>query len=256
MTFRWALNLLGFASAVSRTDDLHCLGLNSGRHAEWPQPRGSSSLHPSPDFAYFCLHHMADVGGGPPSRPPFRLRTIQHLLRRPAHLRAWAKRTSAPRRHRIWKVTLADTLFNLLDIWKLGALGIDELHEFALLTGSQGHTDELHDLVAQLLDTWGSPLRSRFRSNRICMLQFRRIVSHSGPLHMWKFELRRTIRFARAMTPAWAYTLGDFSLCRRYTLAKISRVASQWRQGIFWQRCDPAFLPVGTRHQWDPQSAS
>ena len=88
------------------------------------------------------------------------------------------------------------------------------------------------------------------------MLQFRRMVSHLGPLHMWKFELRRTIRFARAMTPAWPVTLGDFSLGRQFTLAKIFREALQWRQGIVWHRYDPAFLPVDTRRHWAPQSAS
>ena len=123
-------------------------------------------------------------------------------MRRPAQLRAWTTRTSAPRRHRIWKVTLVDTLFNLLDTSKLGALGTDGLLELALLTGSQSHSDELQDCIAHLLDTWGSPLRDFagrwFPSKMISMLQFRRILSHSGPLHMWKFELRRTIRFIRA----------------------------------------------------------
>ena len=199
---------------------------------------------------------MADIGGVPPRRPPFRIRAIQHLLRRPAQLRAWAKRSSAPRRHRIWKVTLADTLFNLLDYLKIGALGTSELLELALLTGSQRHTDELHDLVAHLLDTWGSPLGSRFSSNKICMLQFRRIVSHPDPLHMWKFELRRTIRFARALAPAWPVTLHKFSLCRRFTLAKIFREALQWRQGIVWNRFDPALLPADTRRHVAPLAAS
>ena len=164
-------------------------------------------------------------------------------MRRPAQLRAWATRTSAPRRHRIWKVTLVDTLFNLLDTFKLGALGTDELLEFAMLTGSQGHSDELQDCVAHLLDTWGSPLGHRFPSNRICMLQFRRIVSHSGPLHMWKYELRRTIRFIRATAPAWAVTVHELVLCRQFTFAKVRREASQWRQGIVWNRYDPAFVP-------------
>ena len=160
------------------------------------------------------LHHMSDIDEGPPRRLPFRIRAIQHLFRRPAQLRAWATRSSAPRRHRIWKVTLADTLCNLLDYLKAGVLGTDELLEFSLLTGSQGHSDELHDLVAHLLDTWGSPLGSRFDSNRICMPQFRRIVSRPGPLHMRKFELRRTVRFARALAPAWPVTLHEFSLRR------------------------------------------
>ena len=129
---------------------------------------------------------MADIDGAPHRRVPFRMRSIQHLLRRPAQLRAWAKHSRASRRHRIWKVTLADTLVNLLDFHKAGALGIDELIELALLTGSQGGIDELHDQAARLLDTWGSSLGSRFFSDRICMLQFRQTVSRSGPPAMWK----------------------------------------------------------------------
>ena len=184
---------------------------------------------------------MPDTDEGLPCRLPFRIGAIQHLIRRPAQLRAWATRTSAPRRHRIWKVTLVDTLFNLLDTFKMGALGTDELLEFAMLTGSQGHSDELQDCVAHLLDTWGSPLGHRFPSKRICMFQFRRIVSHPGPLHMWRYELRRTIRFIRAAAPTWA--VHEIVLCRQFTLAKVRREASQWRQGIVWSRYDPAFLP-------------
>ena len=48
--------------------------------------------------------------------------------------------------------------------------------------------------------------RRWFPTKMISLLQFRRILSHPGPLHMWKFELRRTIRFIRATTPAWAVT--------------------------------------------------
>ena len=148
--------------------------------------------------------------------------------------------------HRIWKVTLADTLFNLLDFHKVGALGIDELIEFALLTGSQGGIDEQHDQAARLLDTWGSSLGSRFSSDRICMLQFRQMVSRSGPLAMWKYELRRTIRFARAMEPACPMIPHEFSLWRSFKHAKIFRESLQWRQGIVWNRYDPAFLPFPT----------
>ena len=202
---------------------------------------------------------MADIHGGPPYIPvrllpsslarrlPFRIRSIQRILRRPAQLRAWARHSNAPRRHRIWKVTLADTLFNLLDFHKVGALGMDELIEFALITGSQGGVDELYDQAARLLDTWGSSLGSRFSSDRICMLQFRQIVSHSGPLHMRKYELRRTIRFARALGPACPMTPHEFSLWRSFKHAKILREALQWRHGIVWSRYDPAFLPAPAR---------
>ena len=142
---------------------------------------------------------------------------------------------------------LVDTLFNLLGTSKLGVLGTDEMLELALLTGSQGHSDELQDCIAHLLDTWGSPLRDFagrwFPSKMISMLQFRRILSHSGPLHMWKVELRRTIRFIRATAPAWAVTVHEHVLCRQFTFAKVRREASQWRQGIVWKRYDPGIRP-------------
>ena len=151
-------------------------------------------------------------------RPPFRIRAIQHLLRRPAQLRAWAIRTSAPRRHRIWKASLIDYLFFLLDTTKRGVLGTDEMFQLALYTGSQGHSDELQNCIAHLLDTWGSPARDFsgrwFPTKMISLLQFRRILSHSGPLHMWKFELRRTIGFIRDTTPVWAVTIQELILCR------------------------------------------
>ena len=183
----------------------------------------------------------------PTRRLPFRIRAIQHLLRRPGQLRAWATRTSAPRRHRIWKVTLIDSLFYLLDTSKRGVLGTDEMLELALLTGSQGHSDELQDCIAHLLDTWGSPVGDFagrwFPSKMISMLQFRRILSRSGPLHMWKFELRRTIRFIRATAPAWAVTIHELILCRQFIFAKARRVASHGRQGSVWNRYDPGINP-------------
>ena len=180
-------------------------------------------------------------------RTPFRIRAIQHLLRRPTQLRAWATRTRTPRRHRIWKVYLVDYLFSLLDITKRGVLGIDEVFLLALFTGSQGHSDELQDCIAHLLDTWGSPARDSegrwFPYNMISGPQFRRILSHSGPLHMWKFELRRTIRFVRATTPAWAVTTKELILCRKFILAKVRRLASHWRLGNVWNRYDPTRNP-------------
>ena len=108
-------------------------------------------------------------------RTPFRIRTIQHLLRRPTQLRAWARRT--PRRYGIWKVYLVSDLFYLLDITKRGVLGIDELFLLAMFTGSQGHSDELQDCIAHLLDTWGSPCEG-FR----------------GPLAPVQYDQRRSIQ--------------------------------------------------------------
>ena len=178
-------------------------------------------------------------------RTPFRIRAIQHLLRRPTQLRAWARR--APRRYGIWKVYLVGYLFSLLDITKRGVLGMDELFLLAMFTGSQGHSDELQDCIAHLLDTWGSPVRDSegrwLPYNMINGAQFRRILSHSGPLHMWKFELRRTIRFIRESRPAWAVTTEELILCRRFIFAKARSLASHWRLGNVWNRYDPTRNP-------------
>ena len=65
-------------------------------------------------------------------RTPFRIRTIQHLLRRPTQLRGWATHTRTPRRYGIWKVYLVGYLFSLLDITKRGALGMDEVFLLAM----------------------------------------------------------------------------------------------------------------------------
>ena len=78
--------------------------------------RGSSAFRLSPSsLRSAAWHSMADIVGAPNRRVPFRIRSIQPLLRRPTQLRGWVKHSRAPRRHRIWKVTLVDTLFNLLD---------------------------------------------------------------------------------------------------------------------------------------------
>ena len=196
---------------------------------------------------------MADIDGAPNRRVPFRIRSIQSLFTRPTQLRGWVKHTRAPRRHRIWKVTLVDTLFNLLDSLNVGALGRDELVEFALLTGSQGDIDVLHDQAALLLDTWGSSLVSRFSTNRISMLCFRQIVSRTH-LALSKAELRRAIRFARAMEPLCPMTLHERSLWRSFKHAQIFREAQHWKQRIVWNRYDHAFLPFPTRSSAASQS--
>ena len=160
-------------------------------------------------------------------------------------LRAWARRT--PRRYGIWKVYLVSHLFYLLDITKRGVLGIDELFLLALFTGSQGHSDELQDCIAHLFDTWGSPVRDPegrwLPYNMINGAQFRRILSRSGPLHMRKFEIRRTIRFIRESRPPWAVTTEDCILCRKFILAKARSLSSCWRLGSVWNRYDPTCTP-------------
>ena len=178
-------------------------------------------------------------------RTPFRTRTVHHLLRKQILRRAWARRT--PRRYGIWKVYLVSDLFYLLDGTKRGVLGFDELLFLAMFTGSHCHSDELLDCIAHLVDTWGSPVRDSegryLPYNMINGDQFRRILSRSGPLHMRKFEIRRTTRFIRESRPPWAVSTEDRILCRRCIMAKARSLSSHWRLGSIWNRYDPARLP-------------
>ena len=178
-------------------------------------------------------------------RTPFRIRSIQHLMRRPSQLGAWARRT--PRRYGICKAYLVNYLFRLLDITKQGVLGLDEVFLLALFTGSHGHSDELQYCIAHLFDTWGSPVRDSegrwFPYNMISGPQFRRILSCSGPLRMWKFEIRRTIRFIQESRPPWAVTAEDRILCRRFIFAKARSLSSCWKLGSAWNRYDPTRNP-------------
>ena len=86
------------------------------------------------------------------------------------------------------------------------------------------------------------------------MLYFRQIVSRAGPLAMSKDELRRTMRFARAMEPACSMTPHERSLWRSFKHAEIFREAQHWKQGTVWNRYDPAFLPSHTRRSAASQS--
>ena len=178
-------------------------------------------------------------------RTPLRIRAIQHLLRRTSQFRAGTRRT--PRRYGICKVDLVCDLFHSLDMTNQGVLGIDELFLLALLTGSQGYSDELQDCITHLIDTWGSPERDPegrwLPYNVINGNQFRRILSRSGPLHMWKFEIRRTLRFIRESRPLWAVTTEDRIICRKFVLAKARSESSRWRLGSVWKRYDPARTP-------------
>ena len=150
-------------------------------------------------------------------------------------------------RHRVWKVTLVDTLFNLLDSLNVGALGSHELVQFALLTGSQTDSAMLHVQVRHLLHTWGSTLGSRFSTNKICMLYFRQVVPPAGPPYMTKAELRRTIHYAKAMELSCSLTPHGHNLWRSFKHAQILTEAPQWTQGVIWHRFDPTLLPFPTR---------
>ena len=124
----------------------------------------------------------------------------------------------------------------------MGALGREELDQFALLTGFHRDKEELYDEVSHLLDTWGSTHAFRYFSEKISMLHFRQIVSRTGPLTMTKAELRRTIRYCKApeiQGPRVQYGHGRW---RSLKHMKIFSDAQQWKQGIVWHRYDPAWF--------------
>ena len=142
------------------------------------------------------MHYMyrtADRGA------PFRIRTLQPILSNRPLRRGRIQRIKARLRHRVWKITLVDTLFCLLDSLNIGAPGSHELVQFAALMGSPTDNALLQVQIRHLLDTWGSTLGSRFATNKISLWYFRQVVSPDGPLCMTKAELRRTICYAMAM---------------------------------------------------------
>ena len=150
--------------------------------------------------------------------------------------RKQAKRFKARQRHSISKTTLIDTLFNILDTHNIGALGRNELTQFALLTGFQRDSEHLYEEISQLLDSWGSAHALRYFSKKIRMLHFRRIVSRTGTLPMTKAELRRTIRYSKSpeiQGPRIQYGHG----CWRslYKHMKIFTDGQQRKQGIIWR---------------------
>ena len=167
----------------------------------------------------------------------------RRIEKRAAYIRRkQAKRLKARQRHSIAKTTLIDTLFNILDTHNIGALGRDELTQFALLTGFQRDSEELREEISQLFDTWVSTHALRYFSKKISMLHFRQIVSRTGPLPMTKAELRRTIRYSRApeiQGPRVKYGHGRWSSLKHM---KIFTDAQQWKQGTIWHRDGPPWF--------------
>ena len=118
------------------------------------------------------------------------------------------------------------SLTYVFDSLKVGALGSHELVQLAALTGSQTGNGLLQVQVRHLLDTWGSTLGSRFSTNKISMWYFRQVVSPAGLLCMTKAELRRTIRYAKAMDLCYLTPHGH-DRWRSFTRALILREAPQ-----------------------------
>ena len=102
----------------------------------------------------------------------------------------------AARRHSFGKATLCDFFFYMLDSLNLGALGRAELREFAMLTAFQVNLEQLHTEIDGILDVYGSTHAGRFHTRKISMLNFRRMLSRTGMLHLTKAEIRRTIRYS------------------------------------------------------------
>ena len=169
------------------------------------------------------MHYMyrtADRGA------PFRIRTLQPILSNRPLRRGRIQRNKARLRHRVWEITLVDTLFCLLDSLNVGALGSHELVQLAAPTGSLTDNALLQVQVRHLLDRWGSTLGSRFSTNKISMWYFRQVVSPDGPLSTTKAELRRTIRYAMAMDLCYLTPHGH-DRWRSFTRALILREAPQ-----------------------------
>ena len=108
-----------------------------------------------------------------------------------------ARYLQAHRRHRLSKATLVGTLFAALDAHSVGALGREELIQFALLTGFRSDREELFEVITILLDDWGSAT-AHPSSQAINLANFSKLVSRTGALPVSKAELRRTIRYHMA----------------------------------------------------------
>ena len=164
---RLSLDLVGhsfFSAADSaQAEELSLSGCDAGR------PR--HTMH---------YVHRADRG------VPFRIWTLQPILSNRPLRRGWIQRVKARLRHRVWRITLVDTLFRILDSHSFGALGSHELGQFAALTGSPSDVASLQVQISHLLDTWGSTLGSRFSTNKTSLWYFRQVVSPDGPLYVTK----------------------------------------------------------------------
>ena len=152
-----------------------------------------------------------------------------------------AKHLQARRRHRIPKATLVGTLFAALDTHNIGALGSDELNQFALLKGFQGDREDLFEEITLLLNEWGSTT-AQSHSRAISLENFAQVVSRTSVPPLSKAELRRTIRFHKAPEVQGPLAQSGQGMWRSIKYMKIFAEATQWKQGICWHRPTPPWL--------------
>ena len=139
-------------------------------------------------------------------------------------------------RHSFSKATLCDFLFHILDTRNIGALGPAELREFAMLTGFQMNLAQLQKEIDGILDVYGSTHAGRFATRIVSMLNFRRMLSKAGSLHMTKSEIRRTIRYA---SPLYDEISGPRLQSVEWRSLKHMRIYTEtrtWRNGIIWHK--------------------
>ena len=142
----------------------------------------------------------------------------------------------AERRHSFGKATLCDFLFYMLDTQNVGALGPTELREFAMLTAFRMNLEQLHREIDGILDVYGSTHAGRFSTRKVSMLNFRRMLSKAGSLHMSKSEIRRTIRYA---SPLYDEISGPRLQSVEWRSLKHMRIYTEsrtWRNGIIWHK--------------------
>ena len=149
----------------------------------------------------------------------------------------------ACRRHRIPKATLVDTLFTALDTRSIGALGRDELTNFALLTGFQGELDDLFVDITRMLDELGSSVAPS-HNKALSLQDFASAVSRMGVLPLSKAELRRIIRFSKAPEIQGPLVKSGPGMWRSIKQMSIFIAAARWKEGVCWHRTSSPWVLV------------
>ena len=142
----------------------------------------------------------------------------------------------AERRHSFGKATLCDFLFYMLDTQNVGALGPTELREFAMLTAFRMNLEQLHREIDDILDVYGSTHAGRFSTRKVSMLNFRRMLSRTGSLHLSKAEIRRTIRFSSYLYEEISGPRLPHLEWRSLKHMRIYTESLKWRDGIIWHK--------------------
>ena len=142
----------------------------------------------------------------------------------------------AERRHSFGKTTLCDFLFHMLDTHNVGALGPTELREFAMLTAFRMNLEQLRREIDGILDVYGSTHAGRLPTREASMLNFRRMLSRTGSLHLTKAEIRRTIRFSSELYGEISGPRLPHLEWRSLKHMRIYTESLKWGDGIIWRQ--------------------